>query len=726
MFLALLVLCSMAQDPVLTQEDIAVLEGLFKEGLFDPAAANATRMRGEVELRTCWGTRERVEVPGWLVPKTENQEARFILDTLQEVAPPRSARAISLLAECKRDLGSTLFPRIGSTILDYQSHRLVQAAWLHRLGQPDEAARLLRSALASQSPEQLLKLYRSSLSWKLFDYAVNAYMLREDGDAQSALKRLIRMDSPYQDQARGLMKELERRREAGRFGQPPKALPLDLRTWPMDGRIALLVGSLDEVDARQLGAPADPELDGQPILRELVACGEAAVPALLDCLEQDSRCTRTVTYFRQHMHGRDILSVREVASLTLIAILRLWIGTIRAELGYEKTPGDPEGAKAWGRYLRKVWDEAKDIPFPERMMATLRSPSASPLARLVAADNLASLDHEPSIVGGIVPMGRWRPREEPERKALHEKLAPFSGPTTAEAVLQAMDRHFEWLPEHNRRLAVESPRWVEDQYLRSLADLGDPRILPELNRRYQSSKETGARRRLAWAAFRLGDPEPIDRLARELAGGRLAFPANDRREVPGNMPGFFQPGFQELEACVETFQGARTQACEDALASLVRKDHPHHEWARDRLLRLDPDFWDGRTWFTHPFGFPILRQVLDDLSPTGARIVLDDGRVSYQFPDGTHMRELPEGLGKGDGLKKEAVERVCDLAAQQLNRLLPGTPVCHPLISDNDDRLTQMRAWMDRAERGFRRMEADELERLGISRDALRYVPRSK
>ncbi len=655
-----------SQDP-LPQEKAEVLDRLFRqEGLFDPVAARAMRMRGKVVLRTCWGRRETVEASGWQIPA-----GRFVLDTLQEVDPPLQAVPVDFLKEPVA--GPTLRSPDGLFSSGAPS-QLIHAAWRRRLGHP--------AVFPDLKSEEAIQQYRRAVAWATFDFAVNAFMLRDDADALAAAERVVRAGDRYADQARVVVEDLLRRRKAGTFGRAPAPLQTNLRGWSFERRLKFLLDALEDVDARQEGGPGEPDLDGQTILRELVACGEAAVPALLDRLDTDTRLTRTVGYFRDWQPARDLYTVKDVAAVALRAILRL-DRDIRL---YLQEP------------LRRTWERGRDLPLPQRMLRTLKDPAADPIETLEAADVLGHPGQERSLNSDST----WRASTSPSTPP----------PGTAEAILAAMDRHLGSFKGGRGRMAVESPAWVRDRYLASLTEA---RILPELARRFAASPDGDDRVALAVASHRLGDARPMDAVADELAKDELKLPANDRAEVAGNMPGFFQPGFQALERAVVALGTARTPACEKALAALARPEHPRHAWIRDRLLSCHPGF--SPAWFAHPFGLQVLRRALEDVQPTGREIVLDGEQARYLHGSGWSSRDLPEG----GPWRAKAAERVCDVAADQILELVAGAPLSHPLFEDAEARLLALREWWDAAA-GFRRWTPEELESADLPLGRIRYA----
>ena len=87
-------------------------------------------------------------------------------------------------------------------------------------------------------------------------------------------------------------------------------------------RVRALIKDLDLIQARQWGEPGGVNPAEEPVVAALIAEGDAAVEPLLDCVEQDQRLTRSVSFGRSFHRGRTVLSVREAAWVALTTILQ--------------------------------------------------------------------------------------------------------------------------------------------------------------------------------------------------------------------------------------------------------------------------------------------------------------------------------------------------------------------------------------------------------------------
>jgi hypothetical protein len=88
-------------------------------------------------------------------------------------------------------------------------------------------------------------------------------------------------------------------------------------------RIALLVGSLDEVGVHQFIQPGWVEFQYSGTVQALIREGHDAIGPLLRCLETDTRLTRSVHFWRNYDWNRNVLGVQDAACEALSAILQV-------------------------------------------------------------------------------------------------------------------------------------------------------------------------------------------------------------------------------------------------------------------------------------------------------------------------------------------------------------------------------------------------------------------
>ena len=87
-------------------------------------------------------------------------------------------------------------------------------------------------------------------------------------------------------------------------------------------RVAELIRDLDQVAARQWGQPGGVILGESPIVKDLIAEGDAAVEPLIQDFRFDDRLTRSVGFHRDFFRNRHILRADQAAYTALTGILK--------------------------------------------------------------------------------------------------------------------------------------------------------------------------------------------------------------------------------------------------------------------------------------------------------------------------------------------------------------------------------------------------------------------
>src|SRR5262249_49651462 len=152
---------------------------------------------------------------------------------------------------------------------------------------------------------------------------------------------------------------LHRRKKKGTFGKAPAALPRNFEQWHVKKKLAFLIESLEEVDARQRSQPGWPNLWSDPRVKALIALGDVAVPALIDVIEKDKRLTRSVHFFRDFSRSRLVVSVSMTAQIAVREILRLGYDSFWLE-------ADEAATDLAVQTLRSYWEEYGRYRFAER------------------------------------------------------------------------------------------------------------------------------------------------------------------------------------------------------------------------------------------------------------------------------------------------------------------------------------------------------------------------
>lgn len=490
----------------LTASEAIRLDELLRERLFDPRGAE--RVQIMAAIHTVTADFEILPRGGWLVRGKEGEPDRVYFtdgewtavdpDMDMEVTPVDFRKTCRTAYTSKRfsDKFEEARVLLADGVIRNGSEDLVNAAWLHRLGD-DHLAALALAESRHWSGDPVAKM-REDLAWWAFDSLVHAYMVRFDEEALEHGERLLRLypeEAARIGQGAWIVDELRRRKLHGTFDTDPPPRPDGFAAWETKRKIAWLIAALDEVAVLQDGSPGGVDLASDPVVQDLIGLGDAAVPDLLDALENDGRLTRSVHYWREFVTGRTVLGVREAALTALMSILRIQAFSPSVTGDDFTSRGEEAGRQTAGR-LRAYWASHGAFPLDERMMRTLADPGAGFPARSEAAANLAHLAEPRNLRTTIEPTVIGPRPERPPNPA----IAKFSNPTVAEAILAALDSDLESSPETGRRQ-------VADAYLAALVDLGDPRIASELARRAVVASTPDERRMWAGAAHLLGQPE---------------------------------------------------------------------------------------------------------------------------------------------------------------------------------------------------------------------------
>jgi hypothetical protein len=726
-------------DPKLSSDDAKYLDKLLVECLFDPTGAE--RIRGEFPFYSPWGGSGTVTREGWLV-REKGKSRVYFADGFSLPAPDKFV-AINFVDACKeryaekpkkendRDDVFDLMERTGRGVLGDSD--LAFAAWLHKLGHDELAEKALsiaRKQAAAEGerrrdtvPPDPRGLLRDGLAWESFAGLVHAYVNHADELALAYGNHFFKkyadhfVRNRHYSQAEQIVGELNRRKREGRFGADGKCLvPTELPV-ELNKKIAALITALDEVDARQSGQPGGVNLGEDWRVKSLIEIGEAAVPALIDAFDTDTRLTRSVHFWRDFSHDRTVLSVREAELVALMSILRVQVFE-PASTGDNFTARGEKTAKEIAVQLRKYWDTYGKFPFDERMMKILTDAKASSSACREAAENLATIGDRRAIGTTVWTTGWFGKRGEKANPV----IAKFSNPTVAEAMLKALDRELKETANKDEDASWKQRHLdgAEEDYLDALVFLGDKRIAPELAKR-SAVAALDSRRRFALAAFRLGEPKQLEELANAFEAGTLKLSGLDAK--PDRIGS--RPVPEELSGLIFTLTAVRTPATDRALFALADAKHPYHQCMLDVLS--DPhNSWDKRFWFRHPYWLLVVRRTLDDTTPTGTVYKIQGNRLTYKAKDGSGSGGIPAELADPKLRKAEAAERVCDQVAAKVSSSVVGLPTFHLMRTDSEDALKAMKEAIERYSTRFRQITPEERDVFGTSPFDPTFIPSIK
>ena len=695
------------KKPALSAEDATTLEGL--SFLFDPRGSQRVEVRRTV--RSVWGGSGKEIAEGWLVVGKDGARVHFADGASMPAQAKEAITNVDFLARCKERYDAAPkkeddnpFGRMKRTAVgDPGADDLAMAAWLHRLGQDELAARALAEARKQKGDP--VKNLRAGLRLVGGLPGSCMFMLRADEEALADGQRLLRL---YPDEAASeykqavlIVADLKRRQDGGAFGKAPTdKLPDGFEAWPAAKKAAYLIAALDEVDARQQSQPGGVDLATDRRVDALIRLGDAAVPALLDAFESDERLTRSVHFWRDFARIRTVIQVREAELTALMSILRVQVFQ-PAGTGDNFTGRGEEAAKSTAKRLRDHWKTYGQFPFDERMMKILADPRTKFEERREAAVNLATLTQERRL-GTTVWTGR---RGKDLSNLPNPAIAKFKDPTTAEAIVAAMEADlaaFDASPakESSNRDYLRSR--IEQQYMASLAELGDKRAAPFAAQRSANAASTLDRQQWASVAKELGDPQPFRKFAEDFAAGKT------------------EPMETEAERAVLTrlvtvLVGDGTPEADRALASLADPRHPAYPGALMQLLDGRSRGFEAQAWHHHPFCLAILRRCLDDKTPTKTTYSIEKGTFWEKSGYLSSDKGIPLPLSDPETPREQVTVRVCDSAAMRIREMVPGMPAFHPMLKDADERLARLKEAFDR---NGRYRTATEAERRSAGRSS--------
>ena len=708
----LLLVLPFVSEPKLTVEDAQYLDKLLTDFLFDPTGAE--RIRGEFPYHSVFGSGKggTLTHEGWLVRGKNRQADRVFFADGASAPAPAEFIGVEFVQACRHRY--TAEPPQNDGLVVTESD-LVRAAWLHKLGHDDLAARALAAARKAATeyarggkipdPRDLL---RADLAWSAFADLVDAFANHDD---ETALEHGTRLFKLYRDivrrderfwQAEALMGELSRRKKAGTFGNDTEPLAPNELPKEINKRVPALIAALEDAHVRQWGMPGGVFLRQDWRVSILIECGEAAIPALIAAFEKDNRLTGSTDY---HWHQyRHVHPVREAERIAIESILQV-------------TVFDPQTGQTLSRcetvaeqtaMLCRYWDTYGKLPFDERMMKILTDPKSSGAACRKAADNLASL-HERQR--GWFPTCFGNPA-----------VTKFTTPTVAEAMLTALDRRLNEIAREK-----EDKNWpkdwliafIEDAYLKALVELGDRRIAQTLAKR-AAGAETNTRRRFAFAAFRFGEPRPLEELAKEFEVGSLTIHDPPKSDAP------FVPRIESDLGCLGellcVLSKAQTPFADRALLALADPKHPYHRATCDAIFAVNA-FHDTAAWIRHPFWLLIARRMLDDTTPTGRVYKVENDWLHYKQSGGNGMMSLPDSLADAKLRKAEASERVCDRIGINVSCMVAGLPPFHPMRIDSEQALDAIKTLLDRFAQRIRPLNYQDSQKLRLSSFDAAFIP---
>jgi hypothetical protein len=623
----------------LAAELVSATAALFEAGLADPRGCEYRAI--EIETGDCWdGGGDKVKTHGWVLPSAKEAQPRFAVGWNGLVYPlasvgERADVKADVLALVKADKemraqyaknSSHDYYRVRHAwpekqSLSHQSLLPLKACLLLRLGEAELAREVWlawTAGMQENTNDDAVHLRDPYLMlatdwvWALFDRAVCAHMRGDDALALASARALVPIQKaieaqaeargfgrpeprvnaqkegkqrsfPFLDGLPALLEDQERRAKQG-----PRELVLEagLEKYPDKAvRIAALIEDLEEVDARQSGQPGGVSLGADPVVTALIHEGEEAVEPLLSCLENDTRLTRSVHFWRAFSPHRSLLGVHEAAYVALTGILNTSFFSIAAT-GDDLSGRGEKGRKQTAAAIRAYWQQFKDVPPEERWYQLLKNDQAAEQWLQAAGNIVQPVDDfstPSSQFGGWVTVPRRKPGEVPKLRgeALRKKTEPSvstllvkrmrdlaSRPDdSVDRVLRVTSGLASALAQWDGKANLDELRWFGSVMEKRFANKGRgdyPYLIEPLMELYFKRFELGdARARQDYAAWvTTVRPEQVEQFSRYLFDPLWKFP--DDPDLKAAAERLFQD-----EKSPWVFQVKRAAGSSEAFRSLL-------------------------------------------------------------------------------------------------------------------------------------------------------------
>ncbi len=360
----------------------------FEHILADPR--NCEYMEVEVPAGDdAFGGFYRLKTHGWLLPRDDEHSQPFAILWNGLIYPVISiGSTASVDYDVRRLIASHTLQddiiaipkqermRLFEIFVSNSYHHGTICALLLHLGKTTLAEELYHSVKQQNSHSITSDLSEIAI-WSLFSRALAAHMYGDDKLALSYAEQyepLIQDDLEFAETASQLLAEQRRRSRKPSAKNAMDALILDL----------------ENVDERQWGQPGGVALGNSKRIQALIAIGDAAVEPLLECLENDTRLTRSVSFPRNFIPYRTIITVREAALAALSGILQ---HSFYVDDSHDKSNSE------LAQQIREHYHKYKNMSFEEKWYRVLQDKDEPIAIRLQVAENICRKSNIKKIPG---------------------------------------------------------------------------------------------------------------------------------------------------------------------------------------------------------------------------------------------------------------------------------------------------------------------------------------
>ncbi len=447
---------------------------LFEQGLADPRGLEYREI--EITVGNPWnGGMYPVKTHGWILQ--DSKESKFAVAWNGLVYPViKVGDAIDLHKDLSPD------PKMQAQNWDFNvaSEELsinftkpmaLKLVLLMRLGEMEMINRMSKQSWPEESSDPYLNLAKE-WTWFAFERAVCAHERGDDRLALADARMLAKVQPLIEAEAnlRGFKPPSDSSGSGSKdsnlsylpfLKQLPSFLSdcehrvADKKNPPQAKKdISGLIDDLQNVNIRQSGQPGWISLSGDSRVVALVKRGDETVEPLLNTMENDSRLTRSVSFTRDFMRSRHLISVSEAAYAALTELL-----SVQFKSYSEK--GEPFSNKEMASQIRAYWSKMGALPPFERYYETLKDDKADKDQWLQAAARIV----QPTDVethGGWTTIPDRKPDQKIELRG--ENLRDGRTPSVSQLMAQRSDdiagistqSSFEYLDAGRMALALAS------------------------------------------------------------------------------------------------------------------------------------------------------------------------------------------------------------------------------------------------------------------------------
>jgi hypothetical protein len=415
---------------------VSATGALFAEGVADPRGCEYREVVFD-QPKGMWRGAKPVRQHAFVLPAVDGDDRRFAagwdgqVSRVQEIGPAADLASdirtwCASLREGRAEAAHGRSSQPGSWFWRYGPSRKnrptevvppLRLCLLLRLGRADLAESLFAAATpwTSDGPRPDLTDYGVSYltlatEWAndLYVRGVDAHGRGDDGLALDTLRRVAAFRQQAEAKAtamgfprppaHGLQREgpptyfpdlhqldellADQRRRA----HEPARGPIPGRDADPAARVAALILNLDEIAVHHRSVPGVASPGSSPLVRELIALGDAAVEPLLEALIHDHRLTRSISYGRGMGQQRFVSPTIDAILSALDGLMRTGVPGITSEMRYRPDAGR---RRAMAEAYRKFWETNRAVP-PEELYYRILADDAAAARWLEAANGLTA------------------------------------------------------------------------------------------------------------------------------------------------------------------------------------------------------------------------------------------------------------------------------------------------------------------------------------------------